>query len=102
MKKIATITVYQNVPTNKAPISYEVVLAVNVETPFGIQEFRTVNVISYGNEGKSAEGKYILFARAVKSGVDECLKRLRSNILSKPEKPTEKEKKESPSGENNS
>lgn len=84
MKKIATIEVFQF--NTEDLTNYMVVLTVEVETPFGSQKFACRHAVNGITPGKSPEGKYDQFKRVVRNGVDECLKRLRVNILSRGEK----------------
>lgn len=84
MKKLATINVYQ-ITDSLAEDDYQntmmVEMILDVETPFGIQVVRTQHNTSYANNGKSPAGRYRIFVSTLKVSIDECLKRMKKNLL---------------------
>lgn len=82
MKKIATITVYEEADDITGQARYTTELSVDVQSPFGLQEWTVTNRCDYAGPDKGMRR----FERVTRAGVNECLKMLKKNISTKRKK----------------
>jgi hypothetical protein len=85
MKTIASVEVLQIEDTLADEYSdqYKIIMTVPVETPFGTQEIKVCDTITYSIKLKTSSGQRARFLKVIKEGTRECLSLFKASITHK-------------------